>query len=314
MSRSRPWLSVVMPTYNGAPFVGQALDSILAQQDRDIEVIVVDDGSTDNTLSVVNSFARSLNLRVIEPPHVGNWVTVTNHGLRAAEGRYVCFLHQDDMWHPMRLPTLRHQLQRSRREFFLVHPVWFVNRHGRVVGKWRCPLEPSRPLAPQSVLERLIVQNFICILAPVFPRSLLAHIGYLDEHLWYTADWDLWLRIAGQLPTLYVPHFLGAFRLHPTSITAMRSARISEFRHQLEIVLNRHLPSLGRSPNRHKIVQASRLSIELNVALAGIAHGHLTSVLRLAGALLTSEPGVLRTYLRHSRVGERLAARLKALR
>lgn len=313
MHPSRPWLSVVMPTYNGAPLVRRALASIVAQRDQDIEVIVVDDGSTDDTLSVVNSFARSLNLRVIQSPHVGNWVAVTNRGLGIAGGHHVSFLHQDDVWHPSRLSTLRHHLECLSREIFLVHPVWFLNRHGKIVGKWRCPLEPGRPLAPQAVLEHLIVQNFICILAPVFPRSLLRDIGYLDEGLWYTADWDLWLKIVTRVPTYYIPRFLGGFRVHPNSITATRSARICEFRYQLETVLDRHLPSLEIKPNRATVVRAARLSVEVNVALADIAHGHLRSMLPLAGRLLTSSPSVLWTYFRDSRVGDRLAARLKTL-
>lgn len=314
MGASRPWLSVVMPTYNGGPFVRQALDSIVAQRQEDIEVIVVDDGSTDDTLSVVNSFRRSLNIRVIQSPHVGNWVTVTNRGLQMAEGRHVSFLHQDDVWHPSRLSALRPHFEGSSRELFLVHPVWFLDRDGRVVGKWRCPLEAGRLLPPQAVLGRLIIQNFICILAPVFPRSLLTDIGYLDEELWYTADWDFWLKIVRRLHTCYIPHFLGGFRLHPTSITATESARISEFRQQLETVLHRHLPSVSLSSNRDRIVQAARLSVEVNVALAGIAHRRLTSLVWLAAALLRARPSVLRTYLRDSRVGERLTARLRVLR
>ena len=95
---SRPWLSVIMPTYNGEAFLTNALNSILSQGDDQIEVIAVDDGSTDATIPILKSFATKLSLRIIVRERVGNWAANTNHGLSLAQGDFVCFLHQDDHW------------------------------------------------------------------------------------------------------------------------------------------------------------------------------------------------------------------------
>ena len=107
---SRPWLSVVVPTYNGAAHLAEALESIRVQSDDGIEVIAVDDGSTDATPDILERFARSMPLRVVRSDHVGNWVAVTNRGLRMALGAYCSFLHQDDLWMPGRMDALDHHV------------------------------------------------------------------------------------------------------------------------------------------------------------------------------------------------------------
>ena len=81
-----PWLSVIMPTCNGAEYVSIALDSIDIQQDNNIEVIVLDDGSTDQTVSIVKGYANRFALRIIERKHTGNWVANTNIRLKSCEG------------------------------------------------------------------------------------------------------------------------------------------------------------------------------------------------------------------------------------
>ena len=96
-----PWLSVIMPTYNGASYLSAALESIAIQLEKDIEVIVVDDGSTDRTISIIRAYTHRFPLRIVERNHSGNWVANTNMGLSLARGEYVSFLHQDDSpWLP----------------------------------------------------------------------------------------------------------------------------------------------------------------------------------------------------------------------
>ena len=95
---SQPWLSVIIPTYNGSKYLAAALNSVVAQQDNNLECVVIDDGSTDDTLAIVESFQERLNINLITKARAGNWVVNTNHALRVASGECVCFLHQDDLW------------------------------------------------------------------------------------------------------------------------------------------------------------------------------------------------------------------------
>src|SRR5689334_7383953 len=102
-----PWLSVIVPAYNGARYLPAALDSIAAQRADDIEVIAVDDGSTDDSVDVLRQYAVRMNMTIVEKAHRGNWAACTNVGMAAARGRYFCWLHQDDFWQPRRLEVLR---------------------------------------------------------------------------------------------------------------------------------------------------------------------------------------------------------------
>ena len=84
-----PWLSVIMPTYNGDAYLESALQSLVVQTDQDFEVVVVDDGSTDTTLRIIRAYSNHLPMTLVERPHRGNWVANTNLGMSLAKGRYL---------------------------------------------------------------------------------------------------------------------------------------------------------------------------------------------------------------------------------
>ena len=115
-SLGSPWLSVVMPVYNGERHLPAALESIDAQGAAvaGIEIVAVDDGSTDRSVAILEVFSRELPLRVIRAGRQGNWVKATNIGLEAARGAWCCFLHQDDLWLPGRLAEMQRALYSQR--------------------------------------------------------------------------------------------------------------------------------------------------------------------------------------------------------
>src|SRR5437868_204922 len=102
-----PWLSVIIPSFNGERYIAAALDSVVAQHDDGVECVVVDDGSGDATTRIVSSYSPTLPIRLLQRPHLGNWVASSNHGLELAAGQYACFLHQDDLWLANRLKLMK---------------------------------------------------------------------------------------------------------------------------------------------------------------------------------------------------------------
>ena len=132
----RPWLSVVMPTYNGAAFLAAALESIAAQKEDDIEVLAVDDGSTDETLALLEH-TPGCYLCVSWRGRVGNWVANTNYGLSLARGEYVCYLHQDDCWLPGRACRAEGEGAAIYPSVVLfLHASVFIDARGRFLGAW----------------------------------------------------------------------------------------------------------------------------------------------------------------------------------
>jgi len=309
-----PWLSVLIPTYNGEKYLPAALDSILTQSESDIEYIVVDDGSTDATLEIIKTYQQKIPLTLLQRQRHGNWVANTNYALSLAAGEYICFLHQDDRWHPKRLRIMKKLVEQNPQVGLFLHDSDFINNKGERLGKWSCPLPPHPTIVtPQMLTERLLIQNFISIPAPIFRRKTALDVGGLDETLWYTADWDLWLKIANESTTLYHPETLSDFRVHLHSQTIARSSYLHEFKKQLEDVLQKHI-SVWNAPKRLKerVRKAAIFSIEVNTALAGTIHHQPFNFFKLLVSFLRLGPLQWRRYLVNSRIWERSTARIKA--
>jgi GT2 family glycosyltransferase len=260
---------------------------------------------------VVTRFRESLRLRIAEGPRRGNWVAATNVGLRLARGEYVSILHQDDLWLEGRLHALRALIEHKPQAALILHSSVFIDDAGRRLGAWRCPLpRTAGPLPRALVVERLFVQNFVAVPAALFRRELALEVGGLDESLWYTADWDLWLTLAERGPVLFCPRLLAAFRVHAASQTASRARESPEMHRQSMAVLERHFRR-GGEPVRPGLEAAARFSAALNAALARASAGGPLPW-DLVPRFLALGPGGWNRYLRDSRIVERLGARLKA--
>ena len=310
-----PWLSVIVPTYQGGHHLDSALSSVAMQNDGGIEVIIIDDGSTDGIRQVVSAWEDVLTMRIIWNEHDGNWVGSTNIGLAEAKGEWVCFLHQDDMWNQGRVAHLREMMRRHPDVNMFLHSAFFVNDKGWKVGLWKSPLPHSRPLSPSYVLPRLLVQNFIAINAPVFRRKLVEQVGPLDESLWYFADWDYWLKLAGLGLVVYNAEPLCSFRLHATSQTASRTANVEDIERQFNQVMERALASPALpEPLRVAALRASGFSRTFYLFMLSLMHKkplHIRVVLR--EAMRIGPMGVVR-YIRYSRLIDRVLPRLRLLK
>jgi glycosyltransferase involved in cell wall biosynthesis len=309
----RPLLSVVVPTYNGEKFIAAALESVREQCDEATELVIVDDGSTDHTLDIVRDFASVLPIRLITPGRLGNWVAVSNLGLREAIGDWVCFLHQDDLWLPGRLARLRTEME-STKSVLIIHDAMYVGPDGQGLGPWTCPFSEG-VVPPNLFIERLLVQNFIAIPSPVFRRSAVIDSGGLDEALWFSADWDLWLRLGALGPARFIAETLSAFRIHPASQTAARKVLPHEWEQQLTTVLTRHLqswPVTGKL--RTSVERAAMASIAVNSALSAGSRGEQVKPAEVLYRLLALGPSGWHRYLRDSRIVQRVKSRLKLQR
>ncbi len=309
-----PWLSVILPTCDGMAYISQALDSIAIQRDPDIEVIAIDDGSTDGTIGVLRRSQSTLRLRIIECERLGNWVANSDRAVRQATGEYVCFLHQDDFWYPGRLAEMRACVERAPATALWLHPVWYVDAHGRRLGRWTCPL-PTRGsgLSADLVLEHLLVQNFIGMPAPVFRRDVYLATAGMDAQLWYLADWDLWLSLAERGTTAYLPRPLAAFRIHAQSQTVRRGRDLDDLRDQYQRVFERHFAAWTCRDERVRaqVRAAFEASTDVTHWLMGRVQGQPAQHVRLLNTLTRLGPGAWWRLGRDSRLGERLMPRVK---
>jgi len=302
-------LSVIMPVYNGEKFIGAALGSARDQFRDGIEFVIVDDGSTDRTLEIVRDLGEALPVRIISPGRIGNWVAVTNIGLREATGDWACFLHQDDLWLPGRIERLWREMETAKGALIL-HNAVFIGPEGERLGPWTCPLTDG-VVAPDQLVERLLIQNFIAINAPVFRRKAALESGGMDETLWFSGDWDLWLRLSGLGPVRFIDAALSAFRVHSASQTASRELFANEWELQLTTVLDRGLNNWTRTGKcRTSVERAARFSIAVNTALSAASRGQSAQTMTVLGELLALGPAGWRRYFRDSRIVQRVVPRI----
>ena len=184
-------VSVVIPTFNRAHLVGEAVASALAQEDVALEVIVVDDGSMDHTASVLASFGSAI--RAICQPH-GGVSAARNNGIRTAAGEWLAFLDSDDLWRPRKL-QVQLDFLRERPGFKICQTEEIWIRNGSKLNPKKYHRKPQGYCFPQ-LLER-------CLISPsavVIHRDVFEEVGLFDESLPACEDYDLWLRIGCRYP------------------------------------------------------------------------------------------------------------------
>jgi GT2 family glycosyltransferase len=308
---AKPFLSVVMPVHAGAEWIATTLESVAAELTESLEIIVIDSSPDDSAAAIVERYAERLPLQFLRRPDVKPWQTKTNTGVGLASAKHVCILHQDDLWLPGRVESVRRWIARAPEAALHLAPSIYVDRGGKSMGRWQCPLPAETRLGDDLLLERLLVQNFVSVPAPVILRSAWLTSGGMDAALWYTADWDLWLKLASAGPVVYHEEITTAFRIHGSSLTVTGSRDSAEFRTQMETVLDRYLGELPES-RRRAIERVARASIDVNVLLAAASGGSVRALASAAGSLLSLGPAGMSRYLRDSRLRERTVSRLRA--
>ncbi len=191
---SMPTVSVIIPTYNRAWVLKEAIDSVLAQDFRDFEIVVVDDGSTDNTQEILESYQQ---ICVVRQDHRGV-SAARNTGTVRAAGRLVTFLDSDDLWLPGKLS--------AQVAFFNTHPDALICQTEEIWIKNGVRVNPKKRHKKYSgmVFERCLE---LCIVSPsavMMRRWLFDKIGGFDETLPLCEDYDLWLRIACRFPVYLI--------------------------------------------------------------------------------------------------------------
>jgi glycosyltransferase involved in cell wall biosynthesis len=300
---------VIIPSYCGEQWIGASLSSLASEAAEGVEVLLIDSSPTPTTRDIARCYSDRLRLRVIERPDLLSWQTKTNFGVELAESSHICWLGVDDLWLPGRAAAAQSWIGAHPDAPLHLGPSAIIDKEGRKLGVWRCPLADGE-LSSALVTERLLVQNFIAAPAPVFRRDAWLDCGGLDENLWYTADWDIWLKLAAYRTVHYHDRVTVAFRIHNGSLTATGSRDSAIFARQMETVLNRHIRKVGGLSEG--VERAARASITVNSALALASAGDLSGLWRAASEIIRLGPGGIRRYFRDSRIVDRLAPRVRA--
>lgn len=208
-------ISVVMPTFNRRQFIREAVDSILGQTYGNVEVVIMDDGSTDGTKGLIDEvYGRDSRVRYFSQQNCGQAVA-RNKALALARGNYIAFLDSDDVWEPEKLAK-QMPLFLSDPEVQLVHSgCSMINTQGAVIQVYVPPRQPGVNCG--DVFEQVMEMNRMACMTVVVRRAILEKAGGFDEDRSldaYAVDWELWMRLSLSSKVDYVAEALARYRVH----------------------------------------------------------------------------------------------------
>ena len=199
-----PLVSVIVPIYNRAELAQQAIDSVLAQTFTDYEIIVVDDGSTDQTRAVVTAYGEPVRYVYQANQDVS---VARNHGMRLARGRYIAFLDSDDRFHPEKL-ALQVACLKANPDVVMVYTAYrFVRSDGMPIHTM--PVRPTDDMLRQILFESDIETTTVMLRTDVVRR-----VGEFDPRISLLQDMDYWARVALHGKIVGLPQPLVDERLH----------------------------------------------------------------------------------------------------
>jgi len=230
-------VSVVIPAYNAASTIEETLASVFRQTVPDVEVVVVDDGSTDQTASVLARYGDRI--RVLNKVNEGRPAAARNAGVRAARGHYIAFLDADDLWAEEKLALQIAVLDQDPALGLVYTADTTIDARGTELS-----VNPCLPDARGRIYELLSVRNVMVGSSVMIRRQAFDEAGGFDEDLTSVENWDLWIRIARRWAIEYIDQPLTLYRVHEGN----RSGNVELRRRNVFRVLAKHHDPRDCSP------------------------------------------------------------------
>lgn len=212
----RPQVSIAIPTYNRAGYLVEALESALSQTYPAIELIVVNDGSTDETEKVLQPYMKRI--RYIRQENRG-WAEAKNRGLEASTGEFLCILDDDDRLHPMKVTKQLEMFQKNPDLGICATGFNIIDEGGKVIEGFIPP-----PIRPQTQALEMLRMSLVNQSSAMLHRRCYAKLGGLKQI--HSDDYEYWLRASVHFRIGVVPEKLTDYRRHPRQLTRLYGAEV----------------------------------------------------------------------------------------
>ena len=225
-------VSVVIATFNTGRYLPQAVQSVLSQTYSNVEILIIDDGSTDDTAQIIRRWEQDERVRVYRQPN-GGQAQARNRGVALSKGQYVAFLDADDEW-------LSHKLSRQM-------PLFTNPQVGVVYSEYECmdgegrslPKPPTR-MYRGRITAALLIDNFVSFQTAVVRRECLERHGAFDESVRMGDDYDLWLRLSAHYEFDFIPQPTARYRVWSGQMSKNYRRRYESAIHTMRRFLERN--------------------------------------------------------------------------
>ena len=198
-------VSVIIPTYNREKYICETIDSVLSQTYKDYEIVVVDDGSTDETGKLLLQYGGKIKYIYKEN---GGTACARNLGILNSEGEFIAFLDDDDLWLPEKLKIQMEVFYANPDLGFVCSQAYVIDVSGVIIKKW------GQGMFNYETFESLYEADFVLTLTVLAKRRCINEVGLFDEQLLTSEDYDLWLRLAKKYRFKHINLPLAKYRLH----------------------------------------------------------------------------------------------------
>ncbi len=220
-----PIVSVIIPVYNGERYLAETIESVIAQTEVNWEIIAVNDGSSDNSLAILEGYAKKIPDRIqVITVENGGVSRARNTAVAAARGTYVAFLDQDDLWAPQKLQRQVEMFSRDKNLGISFTNATLIDEKGSIIREKMLKFGAKHR---GNVLEYLIFENFIPISSVMLRKELFEKIGGFNPCFSLAEDYDFLLKVTQESPVDYIDEPLLLYREHRQSGTYLKIDQIS---------------------------------------------------------------------------------------
>ena len=208
------YVSIIMPAYNSSRWISDSIQSVLDQYYEQWELLIVDDGSTDNTKNIVKNFLTDKRINYYYQKNFGPAVA-RNYGISKASGKYLAFLDSDDLWKPNKLEIQFNHLNKNP-DCCLIHTNYSTFEYNTQTSK---PFQQTSWFLNWDENERLLMFDTIGTLTVLTETQLIKNLGGFKNDLYGTEDWDLWIRVSKEGKISKLNDDTAYYRIHPDGIS-----------------------------------------------------------------------------------------------
>lgn len=209
----QPQVSVIMPTYNRRDFICEAIQSVLTQRHQSLELIIVDDGSTDNTKEYIEESYSDTRIRYFYQENQGQ-SAARNFGLSIAKGDYICFLDSDNRWLPKKLAKSLELFDEISEIDVVYADTITIDEKGDIIS------EENMTRYSGIISDQLLKDNCVSINTLMAKRHCFEEMGGFDESLRVAEDYELWLRFSTKYKFQYIPEFFAEYRIMKVHVSS----------------------------------------------------------------------------------------------
>ena len=207
-------VSIILPVYNGGKYLKSSIDSVLSQTYKEFELIIINDGSTDGSIEIINSYSDE-RIKLFDHKINIGYVYRLNEGIILSKGKFIARIDSDDLWKSNKLSTQIKAFNNDNNLFFVATDYNKIDEKGKVFFT-----EKSSNI--KGLKNNILKRCFICHSSIIYRKEIIHNVGVYNENIKYAEDYDYWIRILAKYKGLILPEVLTDYRITNESVSSKK--------------------------------------------------------------------------------------------